>query len=248
MLKLFLFLNFLTIQINAFSQCIEREKITYGGDWHSGYVDVCPTYEFAYGGDTSKNWNFLDDPIDITQVAKMVMTVKNYVEQKIKSYAGETFYSRVKFNSVEIAYPQDIKKFIDSGRQDDFKKTCAAKFYFYYDFMPDSLMPYHMGIAVDTHGKIISPFEFPSKAEYKPIDTNYSYCKLLDIARKVKSDIEPIKEIQFQYNDKGKHFYWLIMQEIKNEKEGLNYFYEVEIDAANLTKTKLIKTKTFIVY
>jgi len=246
--KLFLFLYFLVRQINSFSQCIDKEKITYGGDWRSGYVDVCPTYEFAFGGDTSKNWNVLDDPIDIAQVAKVVMPVKNYVEQKIKSYAGETYFSRVRFNSVEIAYPEDIKKFIDSGRQDDFKKTCAAKYYFYYDFMPDSLMHYHMGIAADANGKIISPFEFPSKAEYKPIDTKYSYCKLVDIARKVKIDLEPIKEIQFQYDDKDNRFYWLIIQEIKNEKEGLNYFYEVEIDAANLAKTKLIKAESYIEY
>jgi hypothetical protein len=233
--------------MTLFSQCIDKEKITYGGDWHSGYVDVCPTYEFAFNGDTSKNWNVLDDPIDIMQVAKVVMPLKSFVEQKIISYAGKNFFSRVRFNSVEIAYPQDIHKFIDTGRQDDFKKTCAAKYYFYYDFMPDSLMPYHMGIAVDESGKIISPFDFPSKTDYKLIDTNYSYCQLVAIARKMKNDIEPIKEIQFQYDKKMKRFYWLIIQEIKNEKEGLNYFYEVQIDAAKLT-TKLIKANAYIVY
>lgn len=235
-------------QVYSFSQCIDKEKITYGGNWHSGYVNVCPTYEFAFGGDTSKNWNILGDPIDIMQVAKVVMPIKSFVEQKIKNYADEFFFSRVKLNSVEIAYPQDAQKFIDSGRIDNFKKSCAAKYYFYYDFMVDSLMPYHMGIAVDSLERIISPFEFPSKKNHKSIDTNYSYCQLINIAKKVRKDIEPIEEIQFQYDKNTKQFYWLIIEKIKNEKQGLNYFYEVVINAANLKETKLVRAKAYIDY
>src|SRR4029078_7440668 len=107
MTKLFLLFILLFEQLHSYSQCIGKEKITYGGNWHSGYVDVCPTYDFAFNGDTSKNWNVLGDPIDIMQVEKEVLPVKHFVEQQIINYSGELFFSKVKFNSVEIAYPQN---------------------------------------------------------------------------------------------------------------------------------------------
>jgi len=91
--------------LTAFSQCIDRQKITYGGEW--GFVDFihrCPTYNFTYGGDISKNWNDLSDPIDINQAPKQVFKVKEYVEDSIKKHAGDLFFSKVKFNSVEVVY------------------------------------------------------------------------------------------------------------------------------------------------
>lgn len=109
-------------------------------------------------------------------------------------------------------------------------------------------MRYHIGVAVNKKGKIISPFSFPSKSEYVPIDTTFSYCKLIDIARQVKKDLEPIKEVSFEFDSKTKRFYWLIIEKIKNEKEGLNYISQVMIDASALTETKLIKAKAYVDY
>lgn len=245
-----LLLMFLVVNgLFSFSQCIDKDKITYGGDWgDTEYIHRCPTYSFAYGGDTSQNWNVLTDPIDIFQAPKSVRQLKPYLDSKIKEYAGDKFFSKVRFNEVEVVYPNRLKAFLDSGRQNVTLKYCKAKYLFYYDFMPDSLMPYHIGIAVSPAGKIISKFNFPSKKDYKAIDTTFTYCQLIDIANKVKPDIEPIEEIQFQFHDNTKRFYWLVIAKIKNEKQGLNYFYQVEVDASDLKKAKLIRAKTYIDY
>jgi hypothetical protein len=249
MIQLFLSIFIVANSSLAISQCIDKDKITYGGDWgYADYIHRCPTYSFAYGGDTSKNWNVLTDPIDIFQAPEKVRQLKRLVDDKVKAYAGKKFFSRVRFNEVEVVYPNKLKEFLDSGRQDVTLKYCKAKYLFYYDFMPDSLMPYHIGVALNEAGKIVSPFTFPSKDEYKAIDTTFSYCQLIAIAKQVQHDIEPIKEIQFEYDNNTKRFYWLIIQEIKNEKQGLNYFYEIAIDAADLTNTKLIKAKAYIDY
>ena len=249
MTRNFLVIFLIIIQLRSFSQCIDSNKITYGGDWgYTDYIHRCPTYSFAYGGDTSKSWNVLTDPIDIFQAPKTVRRLKLYVDGKIKEYAGDKFYSKVKFDEVEVVYPNRLKEFLDSGRQDVTLKYCKAKYLFYYDFYPDSLTPYHIGVAVNSTGKIISPFKFPSKKRYKHIDTTFTYCKLISIAKKVRSNIEAIEEIQFQFDDKNKLFYWLIVEKIKNEKQGLNYSYQVVIDAADLTKTKLTKREVYIDY
>lgn len=242
-------LTLCTTQFTAFSQCIDREKITYGGDW--GFVDFihrCPTYNFTFGGDTSKNWNVLDDPIDIMQAPAKVLIFKKYVDNKIKEFAGDKFYSKVTFNSVEVVYADRLKAFIDSGRQDVTLKYCKAKYFFYYEFKPDTIATFHIGIALDNAGKIISKFNFPSKDNYKTIDTNYSYCKLIDIARKVQPNIDPIKQINVEFDTKTKRFYWLISQDIVNSKEGVNYFNQVYIDAADLSKTKTSKASVSIIY
>jgi len=80
------------------------------------------------------------------------------------------------------------------------------------------------------------------------LDTTFSYCKLIEIARQGQKDIEPIKEIKFEFDKKTKRFYWLIIQEIKNEKQGLNYYHQVIIDASDLKKAKVIKAKAYIDY
>lgn len=233
----------------ARTQCIDREKITYGGDW--GFVDfvhACPTYNFTFGGDTSKNWNVLNDPIDIMQAPAKVLTLKKYVDNKIKEFAGDKFYSKVTFNSVEVVYGDKRQAFKDSGRQDLTLKYCKAKYFFYYEFKPDTFATFHLGIALDKNGKIISKFNFPSKDDYKTIDTSYSYCKLIDKARKVQPNIDPIKQISFEFGSKTKRFYWLILQDIINSKEGINYFNQVLIDAADLSMTKTSKGSVSIIY
>ena len=242
-------LTFCVTQFTAFSQCIDRDKITYGGDW--GFVDFihrCPTYNFTFGGDTSKNWNVLDDPIDIMQAPAKVLTLKRYVDNKIKEFAGDKFHSKVIFNSVEVIYADRLQTFIDSGRQDVTLKYCKAKYFFYYEFKPDTIATFHIGIALDNAGKIISKFNFPSKDNYKTVDTNYSYCKLIDIARKVQPNIDPIKQINIWFDTISKRFYWLISQDIVNSKQGINYFNQVYIDAADLSKATTSKASVSIIY
>ncbi|MEI9943086.1 MAG: hypothetical protein WDN26_02605 [Chitinophagaceae bacterium] len=216
-----------------------------------GFVDFihrCPIYNFSIGGDTSKNWNVLGDPIDIMQAPAKALILKKNVGNKIKEFSGDKFYSRVTFNSVEIVYTDRLQAFIDSGRQDVTLKYCKAKFFFYYEFKPDTIATFHIGVALDNNGKIISKFNFPSKEEYKIIDTNYSYCKLIDKARSVQKNIDPIKEINLQYDAKSKKFYWLITQDIVNSKEGINYFNQVYIDATNLSKAKTLRASVNIIY
>ena len=237
------------IGLTASSQCIDRQKITYGGDW--GFVDFifrCPTYNFAFGGDTSKNWNVLDAPIDILQAPEKVLTYKKHIDKKIKEYSGDVFFSKVSFNSVEVVYSNKLQEFVDSGRQDVTLKYCRAKYFFYYEFKPDSIAIFHIGIAVDKTGKIISKFRFPSKDQYKRIDTTFSYCKLIDKARQVQKNIDPIKDISLQLDHKSHRFYWLVSQDLVNSKEGLNYFNQVYIDAADLSKAKTSKSILHIVY
>jgi len=225
----------------ANSQCIDRDKITYGGDWNFvPYVFHCPTYRFQYGGDTSSVWSILDF-IDIKKIEKQISPIKNSIEQKIKTRAGDKFFERVKFSTVEIVYPDSLQKMLDSGRVDVEKAKCKAKYYFYYEFMPDSISAWHFGIAVDRNGKIISPFTFPKKSDYVPVDTRIDYCELIQIARKKQPAIDPIKEIKLEFDPKIKRYYWLITQEIRNIKEGRNEFNQVAIDAAD--KTKVISFK-----
>jgi hypothetical protein len=242
-------LIFCVTRLTVFSQCIDREKITYGGDW--GFVDFIhryPTYNFTFGGDTSKNWNVLDDPIDIVQAPAKVLSLKKVVDNKIKEFAGEKFYSKVTFNSVEVVYADRLKAFIDSGRQDVTLKYCKAKYFFYYEFKPDTIATFHIGIALDKNGNILSEFNFPTKNNYKSIDTTFTYCKLVEVARQVQRNIDPIKEIKLEYNSKTKRFYWLISQGLVNEKEGLNYFNQVYIDANNLTKATTSKASVSVIY
>ena len=123
-----------------------------------------------------------------------------------------------------------------------------AKYFFYYEFKPDTIATFHIGIALDNSGKIISKFNFPSKDTYKTVDTSYSYCKLVDIARKVQPNIDPIKQISIEYDKKLKKFYWLILQDIVNSKQGINYFNQVYIDAADLSKATTSKGSVSIIY
>jgi len=139
-----------------------------------------------------------------------------------------------------------MKEFKRSGRQDVTLKYCKAKYFFYYEFQPDSFATYHIGIAVDKKGKIISPFTFPSKNDYIPVDSNIDYCQFLSIARNNQPNIDPIKEIKLEFDPKEKRFYWLIIQEIVNIKEGRNEFNQVAIDAADKSRVISFKGGAFI--
>ena len=244
-LLLTLFVNGLT----TFGQCIEREKITYGGDWDFvNYIHRCPTYNFAFGRDTSKGWNVLRDPMDISRAPKKVLPLKKKIESKIKEFAGEAFYSNVTFNSVDVVYPELLQAFRDSGRQDVTMKYCKAKYFFYYEFKPDTLATYHIGVALDNKGNIISKFRFPPKDKYQAIDVTFSYCQIVDIARKAQKDIDPIKDIKLDYDDKTKRFYWLVTQDLVDAKLGLNHFNQVIIDAADLSKVTTSKGSVSVDY
>lgn len=242
------FLIFLT-HLTTFAQCIEKEKITYGGDW--GFVDfihLCPTYNFVVNGETSKNWNVLTDPIDIRQAPPDVLLLKQKVEKDIIEYSGADFFSKIKFYSVEVVYPDKLKHFKNSGRHSVTLKYCKAKYFFYYEFKLDTLSIYHIGIALDKKGNIISKFNFPSKANYVPIDEKFDYCKLLDIGRKAQPKIDPIKDIKLEFDTETNRFYWLLTQEIVDSKEGINYFNQVQIDASDLNITKNITGSAHIIF
>jgi hypothetical protein len=188
----------------------------------------------------------LDDPIDIAQSPKEVIPLKQRIEEQVKAYCGDIFFKDLKFSSVEVVYKNKLKEFRDSGRQDVTLKYCKAKYFFYYEFKPDTLATYLIGIAVDKNGTIMNKFSFPSKEEYKTVDINISNCKLVEIARKTQPQIDPIKEISFEYDEVEKRFYWLVSQEIQNIKEGRNSFNQVIIDASNLTRTKAITGSALI--
>ena len=237
---------FLT-HLATLAQCIDKEKISYGGDWgFENFIHLCPTYNFAMDGDTVKNWNVLGDPVDIKQAPPEVLLFKQRVEKKIVEYSGADFFSKIKFSSVEVVYADKLKTFKDSGRQEVTLKYCKAKYFFYYEFKIDTLSTYCIGIALDKKGEIISKFNFPSKNNYSPIDDKFDYCKLIDIARKSQPKIDPIKDIKLEFNKETNRFYWLLTQEIVDSKEGINYFNQVQIDASNLDLTKNITGKAYI--
>ncbi len=235
--------------LTAFSQCIDKAKITYGGDWaFVDFIHRCPTYNFAFDGDTSKNWNVLTDPIDIKQAPPEVLLFKQGVEKKIIEYSSADFFSKIKFNSVEVVYPDRLKYFKDSGRQDVTLKYCKAKYFFYYEFKIDPLSTYHIGIALDKKGEIISKFNFPSKINYSPLDEKFDYCKLIDIARKSQPKIDPVEDIKLEFDKETNRFYWLLTQEIVNSKEGINYFNQVQIDASDFRIIRNITASAHIIY
>lgn len=209
----------------------------YGGDFGAfTYTYFCPTYDFAYGGDTSKIWSILS-PIDIRQAENIVLFTKGAIEKKIISYAGNTFFSRMKFSSVSVVYLDSIDKFKGRGPSVDMK-MCRGNYFFYYYFQAEPKMAYCIGVAVDEQGKILSPFNFPSKHDYKPIDSTLTVCKVLEIAQKFNKKLGPIKKVTFEYNPSSKRFYWLVSQKIIRPHSGLNTYTQVVIDAAEPRKIK----------
>jgi hypothetical protein len=231
----------------VFAQCIERKKISYGSEY--GFVDfihLCPTYNFSYDGDKSTDWNLLSDPIDIRQAPKEVLIFKEQIENEIRNYSGNDLYSKLVFKSVEVVYEDKLGAFIERGRQNLTLEYCKAKYFYYYELELDNISTYLIGVTLDKKGKRISDYHFPNKSNYVPIDTNYDYCKLIEIAKKSQPQIEPIRDIKLDYDEESKSFFWQITQEIVNIKEGKNNFNQVIIDASDLNKTKNIVGETYI--
>lgn len=233
----------------AVTQCIDPEKITYGGDWgYTDYIHRCPVYQFAYKGTESKEWGTMRDPVSMTQAPAIIHQLKRMVEDSIRSYAGSEFYQLVRFDRVEMVVPERLRHFKEAGALSVSLKYCKAKYFFYYEFKPDSVATYHYGVAIDQHNKIISPFKFPKASEYQPIDQMFSYCQLLRIAEQTQQDIKPVNTIRLEYDQQGKRFYWVVAQEIVNAHEGVNHYNEVLIDAADLTKATTKQGEASIVY
>lgn len=238
---------FTLIRMSVLSQCIGREKIVFGGDYNFvDYIFHCPTYSFAINGDTSKNWNILNDPIELKQAPAKALKYRRFVEVAIKKYSGAAFFADLKFIDVEVVFPDKFSAF--SGRSDVSQRYCKARYFYHYQFTPDTIAKYLIGIAVDDRGKIISPFTFPSRKYYRPVDKSFTYCKLIEIARKNQSKIDPIEDIKLDYDKKDKKFYWLISQAIVNVHEGRNDVNLVYIDASDLSKVKTVKSYALIIF
>jgi hypothetical protein len=232
----------------AFSQCIDRQKIDWSEDglfFDYGYLT--PSYSFAFKGDTSKQWNIQFANIDIRQAPANALKFKSKVDRAIKVFAGSEFFQNLKFDEVSVCFPERLKLFTDSGAQVSLEHF-KSKYTYSYSFEPDSITGYNIVVAVNRFGKIITPFIFPSKRFYKPIDKSFTYCKLIEIARKAQKNIDPIDKISFEYDKKKKRFYWFISQALVNEHEGANYVNVVYIDAADLKKVTTERSTMFVVY
>lgn len=244
-------LLFCVTGFTAFSQCIEKQQIGFSGSWYSNdFMHLCPTYTFTFNGDTSKNWGvyFGRSHIDISQAPVKIFALKNSIDKKIKSFAGDSFYSKVQFSFVEIVYPNKLKALKDSGFTEGTLKYCKVKYFFYYQFNPDTNTIFHFGIAVDKYGKIISKFDFPSKENYKSFDTSFSYCKIIAKAREIQKNIDPIREVTLEYNEKMKRFCWSISQDIIKLTYRVGYYNHVYIDASDLSKATTSKVDVTIIY
>lgn len=234
----------LILSFNAHSQCVGEEKLTYGGDWDFyQYIFFCPTYDFAFDGDTARQWSILN-PIDINQIKDEIFPIKSKIESQILDFSGKEFFEDLNFVNVEVAFPDSIDKF--SGRMPSvIMDSCRAKYFFYYKFIPIENVHYNIGIAVNEQGEILNSFNFPAKKDYKIIDKEMTICEILEITKKYKKQIEPIEDIKLHYNEKDKKFYWLVSQGIKERKEGIHYYNELLIDASNTKQVIVVKSDFF---
>ena len=239
----------ITYAPSAFAQCIDRKKIDWSEDglfYNYGYL--CPAYFFSYGGDTSKKWNIGFANIDIRQAPPNALKFKEKVDQTIKNHAGGIFFRNLKFNNVEVCYPEKLKAFKDSGAVLATLAHYKCRYTYSYSFEPDSLTGYNICVGVTSSGQIITPLIFPSKRFYKPINNLFTYCHLIEIARKAQKNIDPIDKISFNYDKKKKIFYWLISQALVNEHEGGNDINEVFIDAADFSKVRAVKSTVYVMF
>jgi hypothetical protein len=253
MKKLLAMILFLTsvCSLPSRSQCIDRDKIKPGGDdYGADYVGACPRYDFAYHGDSSNNWNVFGKPIEIKDAPQGVFSIKKRVDEAIKRFSGDEFFSYLKFTSVEIAYPGRLSLFKEKGNRyvSITRYDHRAKYVFHYAFTADTLAIYNISLTVNTYGKIISSFMFPPKKWYHPIDRSITYCELFDIARKAQPDIEPIEEISLEFDTKSQRFLWLISQSVDHSHEGNQFINQVFIDAADLAKVQTSKTEVSVIY
>lgn len=246
MRKLLLLILALTTK-TLYSQCGDSDKVIISGDFGGHqYITFCPTYNFSFDGDTAKKWNVLNDPIDINQVSFLI-DIKGRLELKIRDYSGDNFFSHLKFYSAEISYPDSITNFRKRGPKVVMEK-CRAKYFFYYYFIPTDGIKHCVGIALNDKEEIISQLNFPSKQEYQSIDTTLTVCNVIDIAKRINPQIEPIDKITFDFDNVTKEYYWTISQKILKPVEGENEFNKVLINASDQTKAKRTKGTTFIQY
>jgi hypothetical protein len=229
----------------SFAQCLDRDKVVISGDF--GFVDYimhCPTYNFSFEGDTSKHWNILNDPIDISQVPYLI-GVKNRLELKLRDYAGDNFFSKLEFYTAEISYADSIEKFQDRGPKVELIQ-CRAKYFFYYYFVPTPDVRHCVGIALNEREEILSKLTIPSKEEYIPVDNSLTICEVIKIAKQTNPQIEPIDKISLDLDVAKKQYSWTVSQIIVKPVEGENEFNEVLINASDRTKTIQTKGKSFI--
>jgi hypothetical protein len=223
----------LSISLNMRSQCAGEEKLTCGGDWAGiDYIFFCPTYTFAFNGDTSKQWNILNNKIDIYQIKNKIFPVKAKIEAQILNYSGKKFFNDLNFVSVDVVFPDSVEKFSNRVPSIIMDK-CKAKYFFYYKFIPIENVHYNIGIAVSEQGEILNKFDFSAKKDYKMIDKKLTICDVLEIAKKYEEQIYPIESIKLHYNEKDKKFYWLVRQGLKEYTKGTHYLNELLIDASN---------------
>ncbi len=234
--------------LTASSQCIERKNIGWSEDrLFLDYGFLCPSYNFALKGDTSKNWNTHFANIDIRLAPPEVLKFKSKVDRAIKKFAGSKFCQNLEFESVQVCYPEQLKLFRDNGA-DVSLENFKSRYTFSYSFQPDTITGYNITVAVSKYGKIITPFIFPSEHFYKPIDKSFTYCKLIEIAKKAQKNIDSVGNISFEYDKKKMKFYWHISQALVNEHEGANDIYVVDIDAADLKKITTYKSQVFVTF
>jgi len=220
------------------AQCISSDKIKYGGVWSGvDYIFYCPTYEFAFNGDNSKDWNKAMGPIDINFVGSQIFPLKGKIELIIKGFAGNEFYRNITFSSVDIVYPDSLENFKDSSPSCDMKK-CKAKYFLNYVYSPMKDAKYIFGIAVSKDWKILNKFNFPSKKYFQAVDTSLSICRIVKIAESFKNKILPIQSIRFDFDPKDNKFYWIVEQEAL--EDGNQVLHDLYIDASNCRRTKFV--------
>ncbi|WP_281616488.1 hypothetical protein [Flammeovirga sp. SubArs3] len=237
----------LIFSLNSFSQCLEQNKISYGGNWNNyNYTYFCPIYTFSFGGDTSKTWNILN-PIDINKISSQILPIKKEVERQILSYSGKEFLQDLNFLSVEIVYPDSINKF--SCRRPQYNiDRCKAKYFFYYNYSPIENANYHIGIALNDSLEIVNELILPSKKEFRQIDKELTICKLINLSKRYKNQIEPIEKIKFEYDVKTKRFVWILSQGLIDKKEGINKYNEMIINASDSEKIEFRVSNVIITY
>ena len=237
----------LTFSAMGFAQCIDRAKLNWSDDglfYDYGYL--CPAYFFSFSGDTSRNWNIRFENIDMRQAPVNALKFKQKVDQVIKNYAGKSFFRNLKFTNVEVCYPERLKIFKDSGAVLVTLAHYKCRYTYNYSFEPDSSTGYNISVGVSNSGQVVTRLIIPPKNVYKPIITSFTYCKLIEIARKYQKNIDPIDNISFNYDKKKKAFYWLVSQRLTNEHEGKNFINVVYIDAADFNKVSAVKSSVFV--
>jgi len=248
-MKFLLILLFVFGAPMGFAQCPDEGKAWFGGDFgHHEFISFCPSYDFAEGGATATRWSILN-PIDIRQAAPAVLSMKQAVEQKIRAYAGESFFSRLSFSSVRVVYLDSIAQFSGFGAGINLAR-CKCKYFLTYYFRPVSAATspkaaYCVGIAVDEQGTILSPFTFPSEQDYQPVEPTLTVCEVIARARQFAPKLGPIAEVRFEYDSSSKRFYWLVEQEVTSPKRGENIFTQIVIDAANPAQVKAQKARSY---